>query len=422
MVSSKPETRARTNNIAHEGPKTMHVFDGFSVAGRIVTGRTARTLTAVGAAGAVLSGLAAFAAPASATPAAPTYTVHQILSGASLHHWYTPAGKHGKKSEPLTQPDDITILGGNLFTGFQNGVGPQGQASSDGNRDSTIVEFSQSGKVLHQWDVVGKCDGLTANPATGWVVATVNEDAHSSLYTINPSSGQVVHYAYNKALPSKGGTDAISFYKGQMLISASAPGTTGAAAPNPAYPAVYAVTLNKAKRVANIRPIYYDESAATQVTGLVAGGTVRLALTDPDSNEVVPGSTPRFAGDFMLTSQGDKEQIYAHGAGTGSQHLYVLKLSQSVDDTAWATSWDGAFFAADHDGDTIDKVTGTFWPEGTAFVAVTPCDAGNAPATCPGPGFPPNYLGLLNMWSGQITPVSLHGPRLEPQGMIFVAG
>src|ERR1700728_986693 len=365
----------------------MHVFDGFSVAGRMVTGRTARTLTAIGAAGAVLSGLAAFAAPASATPATPTYTVHQILSGASLHHWYTPAGKHGRKSEPLTQPDDITILGGNLFTGFQNGVGPQGQASSDGNRDSTIVEFTKGGRVLHQWDVVGKCDGLTANPATGWVVATVNEDAHSSLYTINPSSGQVVHYAYNRALPSKGGTDAISFYKGQMLISASAPGTTGAAAPNPAYPAVYAVTLNNAKRVANIRPIFWDESSATQVTGVVSGGTVRLALTDPDSNEVVPGSTPRFSGDFMLTSQGDKEQIYAHDAGSSSQHLYVLKLSQSVDDTAWATSWDGA----------------------------------NAPATCPGPGFPPTSPGLLNMWSGHITPVSLHGPRLEPQGMIFVA-
>jgi len=399
----------------------MHVFDGFSVAGRKVTGRTVKTLTVVGAAGAVLSGMAAFAFPASAQPAAPSYTVHQILSGQSLHHWYTPAGHHGKKSEPLTQPDDITLLGGNLFTGFQNGVGPQGQASGDGNRDSTIVEFTQSGRVVGQWDVLGKCDGLTADTATGVVVATVNEDAHSSLYTISPS-GQVVHYAYNKALPSKGGTDAISFYRGQMLISASAPGTTGAAAPKPSYPAVYAVTLNQAKRVADIRPIYYDESDATQATGTVVGGTVRLALTDPDSNEVVPGSAPRFAGDFMLTSQGDKEQIYASGAGSSSQHLWVLRLSQSVDDTAWATSWDGAFFAADHDGDTVDKVSGTFWPEGTAFVAVTPCDADNAPATCPGPGFPANYLGWLNMWNGHITPVSLHGPRLEPQGMIFVAG
>ncbi len=133
----------------------MHVFDGFSVAGRTVTGRTAKMLTAAGAAAVVVSGMAAFAAPASATPATPSYTVHQILSGASLHHSYTPAGKRTKKSEALTQPDDITILGGNLFTGFQNGVGPQGQASSDGNRWSTIVEFTQGGRVLHQWDVLG---------------------------------------------------------------------------------------------------------------------------------------------------------------------------------------------------------------------------------------------------------------------------
>jgi hypothetical protein len=38
------------------------------------------------------------------------------------------------------------------------------------------------------------------------------------------------------------------------MISASAPGSTGAAAPNPAYPALYAVTLNPAKHVAHVRP------------------------------------------------------------------------------------------------------------------------------------------------------------------------
>jgi hypothetical protein len=122
----------------------------------------------------------------------------------------------------------------------------------------------------------------------------------------------------------------------------------------------------------------------------------------------------------MLTSQGDREQIYVHGAGTSSEHLSVLTLPRSVDDTAWATAWHGAFYAADHDGDTVDAVTGSFWP-GTALVAVTPCDANGAPATCPAPGFPANYVGQLNMYTGQITAVKLRGPRLEPQGMIFAA-
>ncbi len=129
----------------------------------------------------------------------------------------------------------------------------------------------------------------------------------------------------------------------------------------------------------------------------------------------------RFAGDFMLTSQGDKEQIYVYGAGTWYQHLSVLSLSQSVDDTAWATAWHGAFYTTDNSGDTVNVITGTFWP-GTVFVAVTPCDANGAPATCPGPGYPPNYLGQLNMYTGHISRVSLRGPTIQPQGMIFAAG
>ena len=390
------------------------------VAGRAVTRGVMRMMVAAGAVASLVLGMVVFALPASAHTGGPTYYVRQILSGQSLHHWYTKAGSRKQHREALTQPDDITMIGGNLFTGFQNGVGPQGQASTDGNRDSTIVEFTPNGTVVAQWDIRGKCDGLTADPYTGRVIATVNEDANSSLYSIDPGSGQVTHYWYNKPLPHHGGTDAISFYNGQMLISASAPGTTGAAAPNPAYPAVYSVRLDQAKHVAFIRALFYDESLATAVNGPHFTKTVKLGLTDPDSNEVVPWVAPRFSGDFMLTSQGDKEQIYVYGAGSRYQHLSVLGLSQSVDDTAWATAWHGAFYTTDNGGDTVDVVEGTFWP-GTALVAVTPCDAGNAPATCPAPGFPANYLGQLNMYTGQITAVKTWGASVHPQGMIFVA-
>jgi hypothetical protein len=388
--------------------------------GRAVNRRAAKMVTAAGAVTSVVLGMVVLAWPASARTGSPVYHVRQIVSGQRLHHWYTWAGSRKQHREPLTQPDDITFIGGYLFTGFQNGVGPQGQASTDGNRDSTIVEFTPNGKVVRQWDIRGKCDGLTADPYNGRVIATVNEDANSSLYSIDPGSGRVTHYFYSRPLPHHGGTDAISFYNGMMLISASAPGTTGAAAPNPAYPAVYSVSLNQARHLAFIHALFYDESGATAANGPHLGKTVKLGLTDPDSNEVVPWVAKRFAGDFMLTSQGDKEQIYVHGAGTRHQHLSVLALSQSVDDTAWATAWHGAFYAADHDGDTIDVVNGTFWP-GTVFVAVTPCDASNAPATCPAPGFPANYLGQLNGYTGQITRVPIRGASLHPQALIFVA-
>ena len=209
---------------------TMHVLDRPGIAGT-----SQRRSPAIGAVAAVLAGMTAFSLPASAKTDNPTYNVRTILSGKSLHHWYTKAGSKQQHSEPLTQPDDITRIGNHLFTGFQNGVGPQGQASTDGNRDSTIVEFTLSGVVVNQWDIQGKCDGLTANTSAGLVVATVNEDAHSSLYTIDPFTSQVVHYSYFRPLPHHGGTDAISFFHGLMLISASAPGTTGAAAPQPYY-------------------------------------------------------------------------------------------------------------------------------------------------------------------------------------------
>ena len=157
----------------------------------------------------------------------PPFHVSAILEGASLHHTFVRSGTVTLQTEALSDPDDITSLGDDLFVGFQNGVGPQGQASTEGNLDSTVVELSLTGHVVGQWDVTGKTDGVTADPALGGVIATVNEDANSALYTIRPfvtSAAKVVtRYAYSEPLPHGGGTDAISIFNKQILISASAP-------------------------------------------------------------------------------------------------------------------------------------------------------------------------------------------------------
>jgi hypothetical protein len=299
----------------------------------------------------------------------PAFTVRQILSGQRLRHSFRVAGSAKRHSAPLTLPDDITAAGPYLFTGFQNGVGSQGQAAPGGNRDSTIVEFTRDGRVLRQWDIRGKCDGLTADPARRRVIATVNEDAHSSVYTIDPwaSPAHQVHHAYSEPLPSQGGTDALSVFHGMVLISASAPGTTGAAAPQPGYPAVYQVMFHPRHLIARIRPVFYDEARAT-VANAGQHARVRLALTDPDSNEVVPASAARFAGDFMLTSQGNKEQIFVRHPARRRPPLSVLRLSQSVDDTAWATSTGGRIYTTDNGAGTVDVITGPSTP-GTVFVA-----------------------------------------------------
>jgi hypothetical protein len=370
---------------------------------------------------AALATAALSAGPASATTAShPGYTARVILSGASLRHTFVAAGSATHHSAPLTLPDDITAGGPYLFTAFQNGVGPQGQAATDGNRDSTVVEFTRTGRVVRQWDIRGKCDGMTADPTRHRVIATVNEDANSSIYTIDPWAAparQVHHYAYSAPLPSKGGTDAISIFHDMVLVSASAPGTTGAAASQPGYPAVYQLTFQPRRLIAAIRPVFYDEARAT-VANSGAERQVRLALTDPDSNEVVPSDAARFAGEFMLTSQGDKEQIFVRHPTLRRPALSVLRLSQSIDDTAWATSHDGRLYATDNGAGTVDVVTGPFTP-GSVFVAVTPCDANGAPATCPGPGYPANYLGSLNPQTGHISRVAMHGAVLNPQGMLF---
>ena len=358
------------------------------------------------------------AAAASAAP--PGLRVQQILSGQQLRHSFPVPG--GTRSERLTSPDDLTSLGRDLFTAFQNGVGPQGQAAPDGNRYSTIVQLRPDGRPLRQWDILGKCDGLTADPATRRIIATVNEDAHSSVYTIAPlapAGAQVQHYRYSVPLPSKGGTDAISVYHGQVLISASAPSTTGAAAPQPGYPAVYRVRFEPAIDVAVVQPLFSGEARATLANVGRHGRVAPLALTDPDSSSVVPGWARRFAGDFMLTSQGDKEQVFSQpGRSAG---LQVLRLSQSVDDTSWASSGHGRLYATSTAGDTVDLVTGRFSP-GAVLVAVTPCDANGAPATYPGPGFPASYLGVLSPWTGHISRVPVHGAALQPQGLLFLGG
>ncbi len=347
------------------------------------------------------------------------FTNTVFASGAGIEHSNSSTGA----MEAIAQPDDITHLGRDIFVGFQNGVGPQGQPSTSGNADSTIVEFNRWGQEVAQWDVTGKCDGVTADPLIGGVIATVNEDANSSLYVIDPGSGTAVHYSYDEALPSDGGTDAISIYHGMILISASAPGTTAppsGAAPQPTYPAVYQATLDPSTDVATVTPLFFDEdNAVVANVGSGEGQTVALGLTDPDSNEDVPFYAVRFAGDFMLTSQGDQQQIFVRHAGQPNQSLAVLNLSASVDDTAWPSTSDGAIYTTDNDNDTINRITGPFRP-GEVFAAVTPCDQNDAPATCPGPGFPPNYLGTIDPWTGQITQIGLAGPAVEPQGMLFL--
>jgi hypothetical protein len=367
----------------------------------------------LGMAGCSSSSPGSSSGPASASASPKTLTVKQIALGETLKHSFQPNGKGAAQTEHLIQPDDIATLGGKLYVGFQNGVGSMGEPSPSGNLDSTLVEFTPTGSVVKQWDVTGKIDGMGADPATGQVFATVNEDSKSSLYVV--SGGTVTHYTYTQSpLPHMGGTDAISVYHGKILISASAPGTGGKAPAN--APGVYVATLNSGAKTAALAPFFAINATATGVNAPNAGQKVTLALTDPDSNEIVPSSSPEFAGDFMLNSQGDQQLIFS---GASGQNLQVLKISNPVDDTAWATSASGSLYATDAGADTVDAITGSF-KLGTAYTAVAPCNANSAPTVCPTPpAFPANSLGTINLKTGAVGKVTLSGP-LTPKGLIFI--
>jgi hypothetical protein len=178
---------------------------------------------------------------------------------------------------------------------------------------------------------------------------------------------------------------------------------------------VYVVTLNAGAKTAAVAPFFADNATATGVNGSNAGKNVTLALTDPDSNTVVPSSSAEFAGDFMLNSQGDEELIFS---GAGGKNLQVLKLANSVDDVAWATSANGTLYTTDSTADTVDAVTGPFTP-GTVYTAVTPCNANSAPSTCPAPGYPANSVGTINLKTGALGKVTAL-QLIAPKGMIFV--
>jgi hypothetical protein len=96
----------------------------------------------------------------------------------------------------------------------------------------------------------------------------------------------------------------------------------------------------------------------------------------------------------------------------------VLQLSDSVDDTVWASDRSGAIYATDNSNDTVNKITGRF-AKGEVFVADTPCGANDAPSICPAPGFTANFLGELNPRTGVITKVALRGAAVAAQGMLF---
>jgi hypothetical protein len=347
----------------------------------------------------VLKKRTSLAVVGTAITAATLGAASMLPASAVGHDGPAPAAGFSVRTYPAvgteSHPDDITRLGDRVYVSFQNGVGPLGEPAPSGATASTVQQYRLDGTPGESWQVPGKVDGLTADSAHHRLLLTTNEDGNSGFSTLTPGAPQPLRtYAYT-GLTHGGGTDAISVVRGKIVVSASNPADT-------TRPAAY--TVNLIGTSARLTPIIADTSVATAVNGPHAGQSAPLALTDPDSNTVVPAGSPRFAGDLMLDAQGDQQLIFAHDAGTRRQTLNVLSVSAPLDDTAFATQDATTLWVTDPTHNVVDSVTGPF-TAGQAISAVTP-DTG------------PTYLAALNLTDGSLTPIK-ELATIEPKGLLF---
>jgi hypothetical protein len=291
-----------------------------------------------------------------------------------------------------------------LWTEWQNAVNPDGTPGPGGATHSTVTGFdAATGKLMATYSINGHVDGLTWDPRLRALIVTANEDNNSTMYLIDPDAKTVVNYTYspNPAVSGNGGTDAVSLISDQIYVSHSNPNDT-------TEPALYSMTLDNVAHVANLTPVYNDNSSATDA---VTGANAILALTDPDTNYVMPSISPRFGGDLALISQADGKIVFSSN-NTGTPKLTVLTLTDNVasnappiDGLAVATSGKGTLFVVDAKGNLIQALDTTGWAAGTVFVT-EPSDNHNP------------LLGTLNLSTGVITPLA--NTYVSPKGLFFV--
>ena len=126
---------------------------------------------------------------------------------------------------------------------------------------------------VREVSVTGHVDGLTGDPARGYVIATSNEDGNSTFNLIYPLIGAVATYTYqpSPAFQGVGGTDSVAIINGRILISHSNPANTAQAT-------LYYATLNQQKLIAHLTPVYYDDSHAVVVNN---GSKIQMARLTP---------------------------------------------------------------------------------------------------------------------------------------------
>lgn len=345
--------------------------------------------------------------PGNAVAYGPTISVAKC-SGTLASSTFVAAPPTGAKgADDLTRLAVAGVDGGKpvIWTAYQNGINPNGTAGAPGGpTNSTVVGYDPAtGAVVMTFSVPGKVDGLTADPGAHLLIATVNEDDNSAINLLNPATGTVTHFTYSPspAVSGNGGTDSIAVKGDQIYVAHSNPNDTKQATE-------FRVGLDRVHHLALLTPLFYDDSVAAAATG----GSVTLALTDPDTNFAMPAATPMYAKTLATGSQGDGKIVFASQLQSGAPVLTVLNLTDNVtgnvppiDGMAAAGSGVGWLYVVDNKAGTILKLDVTGCTAGTVFVG-EPSDNGNP------------LVGTLNLGTGKITPFA--NSFQSPKGLLFV--
>jgi hypothetical protein len=295
-----------------------------------------------------------------------------------------------------TGPDSIAVdrSGEHVFVGYNNGTVKDGSVPGL----STIVEYSDSGKVLHYWQTSGHNDGLKIDPETGKVWALQNEDGNPNLVVINPKTTAVIDYTFpppdNGGTGTPGGYDDITFLRGKVYLTESNPDptSTGSAVVQVRLPSDPAVS----NQVIIVRQVLANNTTATNPSGQ----TESLFLSDPDSMTAV-------GNNLVFTSQADNEVLTIHDPGPHQfvTVVHVLDAAANpveVDDTFFTRSSHGAILVVDTSG-TVYEITG---PGVTKGLVLSSGDASHT-------------LGTLNPKTGLFTPI-ITGFVGQPKGIAFL--
>ena len=329
----------------------------------------------------------------------------------------TPAAAAGFKLTKLatlpagvTNCNDLTSLAnadytesripvGDLFVGCANGVLSNGRGGPPNRKadTSTMVEYTTAGTYVKQWSVANQIAGMAGEPLHRRVLISLDSAANSALVFIDPNIGEV-QYAYSpdpqsasaaKSLHTGGGTQSIVVDShDDIFVTASHPTRLGATAS-------FKVVLSppsgpSGEGAATLSPTFSDD--ATAANGNTGKGKVKLALRQIDANAIVPSSSRRYGGDYVVDDEATRQLVFSSKV-TAGKGLTVLKTTLGLRDIRWATSNGGTFYL-------IRRGTQTPLAKSSLYKITGPFVKGAAYATTSD-----GELVRVNLSNGKLTPI-----------------